>query len=192
LTIEIHGNWKKGYALDLHTQSSKYLGVDETGRDRFDTTHTKIGELVYRLKYRSDLTVIPNIIDFILAIEGIQKLGCIIPAPPSNIKRQFQPVFVVGRELSQKTGVPFFQDAILKTKQTSQLKEIEDPNERERILADAFEINKSYNLSGMNVLVIDDLYRSGATLKAITSILYNKAKVKNVYVITLTKTRSRR
>ncbi|MEW5801110.1 MAG: ComF family protein [bacterium] len=191
MAIEIHGNWKKGYALDLHTQSSEYLGVDETGRDRFDTTRTKIGELVYRLKYRSDLTVIPDIINYILEIKGIQKAGCIIPVPPSNINRQLQPVFVVGHELSKETRVPFFQDAILKTKSTPQLKEIEDLSERERILADAFEINKNYNFSGMNVLVIDDLYRSGTTLKVITSILYNKARVKNVYVIALTKTRSR-
>ncbi len=65
MAIKIYGNWKKGFSLDLHTESSEYLGVDELGHDRFKTKRTKIGELLCRLKYQSDKTVIPDIIDTI-------------------------------------------------------------------------------------------------------------------------------
>ena len=45
---------------------------------------------------------------------------------------------------------------------------------------------------GKNVLLFDDLYRSGTTLKELTSVLYKYGKVKNVYIITMTKTRVNR
>ena len=43
MTIEIKDNWKKGFALDLHTKSSTYLGPDEFGHDQFETTRTVRG-----------------------------------------------------------------------------------------------------------------------------------------------------
>ena len=42
------------------------------------------------------------------------------------------------------------------------------------------------------VLIIDDLYRSGTTLNEISKVLYEQAYVNNVYVVTLTHTRSNR
>lgn len=52
---KIHGNWMDGHALDIHTVESLYLGVNELGYDVYDTTRSEVGELLYRLKYRSDL-----------------------------------------------------------------------------------------------------------------------------------------
>jgi len=40
--------------------------------------------------------------------------------------------------------------------------------------------------------LFDDLYRSGATLNAITQALKDKGKAKEVYALTLTMTRRRR
>ncbi|MDL1958237.1 MAG: hypothetical protein LWX01_00875 [Deltaproteobacteria bacterium] len=47
-------------------------------------------------------------------------------------------------------------------------------------------------VAGRNVLLIDDLYRSGATLNAVTVALKDKGKAKEVYVLTLTMTRRKR
>jgi len=47
-------------------------------------------------------------------------------------------------------------------------------------------------VEGRNILLLKDLYRSGATLNAITQVLRNKGKAKEVYVFTLTMTRRRR
>lgn len=80
--------------------------------------------------------------------------------------------------------------AIIKTISTPELKDITSPGEREEILRNAFKLAGTFNLQDKNVLLIDDLYRSGATLRAITDILYKKGNVKNVCVLALTKTRS--
>ncbi|MCD6198213.1 MAG: ComF family protein, partial [Deltaproteobacteria bacterium] len=108
--IKIHGNWKKGIALDLHTKSSEYLGVDEFGHDRFETIRSEMGELVYKLKYKSDLSVVPQIVNAIVKIGGIEKMDYIIPVPPSNIHRRFQPVFIIAEELSKKIDVELATD----------------------------------------------------------------------------------
>ena len=190
MAIELIGNWKKGFALDLHTKSSEYLGVDEFGRDRFDTKRTEIGELVYKLKYSADMSSVSKLVGCIQQnIRGLEKLDYLVPVPPSK-PRAAQPVFLIAEELSKRIRVPFIRDVILKVKITPEIKEVFDQKEREALLAAAYEYNDKYNLANKNILLLDDLYRSGTTLRVITSILYKNAMVKNVFVITLTKTRS--
>ena len=55
--VKIEGLWKEGFALDVHTLSSDYLGDDEFGHAIFRTTRTELGELLYRLRYQGDADV---------------------------------------------------------------------------------------------------------------------------------------
>jgi competence protein ComFC len=63
-----------------------------------------------------------------------------------------------------------------------------DLNKRMEILKDAYHVVKQ-QVQGRNILLLDDLYRSGATLNAITMVLKNEGKADKVYALTLTKTR---
>jgi competence protein ComFC len=194
--IEIKGNWSKGYVLDIHTTSSIYLGDDEYGHPHFDTKRSELGELIIRLKYREDKSVIGDILETIcLFLKNTWKitdsLDFIIPVPPSKVDRKFQPVVEIAEKLSAKIHVPMCVDSLKKTKVTQELKDIVDFDRRKEILKDAFDVNGN-SLQGKNILLIDDLFRSGATLQTITEVLYNKGKVKNVFVLTLTKTRSKK
>lgn len=193
MTYKIEGNWKQGYALDLHTESSLFLGTDEYGHNQFQTKRTEIGELVYKLKYQSDISTLPALVNAIVGrIQDIEKFDYIIPVPPSNDSRKSQPVIQVATALGKHVDVEVLLDAVIKSKKTPELKSVTDTLEREKILSDAFSVSSDYSLEDKNVLLIDDLYRSGATLRAITGLLYNQSKVKNVFVVTLTKTRSNR
>ncbi len=118
-------------------------------------------------------------------------MDLIIPIPPSK-ERNFQPVYLVADALGLKTSIPVIKNEVIKIKDTPQLKSIKDPGARESILTDAFSLSQKNDLTNKNIILIGDLYRSGATLRAITSILYNCGDVKNVYALklTLTKTRS--
>jgi len=190
MVIEIKGNWKTGFALDLHTKSSTYLGSDELGHDQFDTVRTEIGELVYSLKYKKDNSVVFKIVETICnEFKNLSRVDYIIPIPPSK-KRDFQPVNIVADALGLAISVPVLKTEVLKVKATPQLKDISDLGMREDILRNAFSLAGKTNIENKNILLIDDLYRSGATLRAITSILYDSGNVKNVYALTLTKTRS--
>lgn len=192
MAIKIDGNWSAGFAIDLHTISSVYLGIDDYGRKQFDNERSEIGELVNKLKYHSDMTVIPKIIEIINKnIKNINHVDFIIPVPPSNMSRNIQPVYSITRALSQSTNVLSLENLLAKTN-PEQLKNIEDPTQRETILRSSLILNNQIDISNKKVLLVDDVYRSGATLRAITDLLYNQGRVSNVYVLTMTKTRSNR
>lgn len=192
--IELKGKWVKGFALDLHTLESEYLGDNEFGRPTFKTKRTELGELVFRLKNRGDKSGLDDIIhtasDFLINQWKIAKiLDYIIPAPPSNLGRSFQPVNEIAEGLCNTLNIPLCIDSLVKIKATPELKGIQVFEKRNEILKDAFNIKKEY-IKGKNILLFDDLFRSGATLGVITEFLYNKGRVKSVYVLALTKTRS--
>jgi len=188
---EIKGNWKKGIAYDLHTLSSIYLGQDEFGYDRYDTKRSEMGELVYQLKYKHDESVVDKIINLLLNIKGLEKMNCIVAVPPSNLNRIHQPVFSIATALGKRLNIPVYLDYLIKNS-NEELKNITDPEQRYNLLKQSIHISKKYNLSNQNILLIDDLYRSGSTLRVATELLYNNCKVKDVYVLTMTKTRSNR
>ncbi len=190
---KISGNWTEGFALDFHSLSSEYIGDDEYGRPQFATTRSEIGELLYRLKYQEDKSVIGDIIT--TASEFIKStnwpVDIIIPVPPSRRGRAFQPVPRLAEGIARTLGIDVCADCVVKVKDSTELKDIFSFQERLRILKDAFEIRDPV-VVGRSVLLFDDLYRSGATLNAVTRILQQEGKVKNVYALNLTMTRSKR
>jgi predicted amidophosphoribosyltransferase len=45
-------------------------------------------------------------------------------------------------------------------------------------------------VQGRRILLFDDLYRSGATMNAITAALYDEGAAADVFALTITRTRS--
>jgi predicted amidophosphoribosyltransferase len=189
---KIVGEWDSGYALDLHTSSSELLGHDSYGHPQFATTRTELGELVYRAKYQKDRKALDAIAkiagNFISSRDW--DIDIILPVPPSDTKRQHQPVFILADRISSILGIPVCLDCIVKVKETPQLKNVYDYAERSKLLKGAFEANKDM-LRNKKVLLLDDLYRSGATLNAVTRALLSKGSAERVYALAITMTRSR-
>lgn len=104
---KIDGPWADGRVLDLHSTGSEFLGYDEYGHEQFDTRRTEVGELLYRLKYRSDASAVEEIgavaEKFIRAWRV--RFDVIVPAPPTRTRR-VQPLHQIADELGQRFGVP--------------------------------------------------------------------------------------
>jgi predicted amidophosphoribosyltransferase len=192
MTIELEGNWTKGRAYDVHTLSSAYIGPDEFGHDRYENTRSEMGELVFQLKYRQDKSTLPAIVKLLDKIGGIEKFDFIIPVPPTDQARSFQPVKEIALALGKHRGVTVLTDCLTKAAGGPSLKNVADPNERERLLRESMFIMGATPLAGKNILLVDDLYRSGATLRAATKLLIETAHAEKVCVLTMTKTRSNR
>jgi len=120
----------------------------------------------------------------------LPKVDLIIPVPPST-PRPEQPVILLARAIGERLRVPVCEGCVAKVRDTPQLKNVFDFDERSRLLDGAFEVDLSM-AKGKIVLLFDDLYRSGATLNAITTLLYDQGGAKDVLALTLTRTRSLR
>lgn len=190
MRYRLQGNWTKGLAFDLHTVASVYLGPDEFGHDRFDNTRSEIGELIYQLKYRRDQSVVPKIIELLSMIKGIENFDAIIPVPSSKA-RAVQPVDSIASALGKQRGVSVLTGYLIK-EGNAELKGIHDPDQRVKALENTIKISGKEDISGQRVLLLDDLYRSGATLNACCNVLKQQAKIADVSVLTMTKTRSNR
>jgi len=59
-----------------------------------------------------------------------------------------------------------------------------------KVLENAFQVNR-HRVEGKRVLLFDDLYRSGATMNAVSSALREFGKVGGIYALGVTKTRRR-
>jgi hypothetical protein len=110
MSIEISGPWNKGLAFALHTTSSTYLGVDEAGHDRFENVRSEMGELVYRLKYQTDRAALPEIVALLDGIGGLETFDMMLPIPPTDRSRRFQPVTEITAALGAKRDVPVRTD----------------------------------------------------------------------------------
>ena len=190
--IRIVGRWTIGYTLDVHTTSSDLVGHDEYGHPQFESKRSELGELLYRLKFRRDQSVIPEIAEVVgrFVESYLPRVDLIVPAPPSTPRRE-QPVVLLARAIGERIGLPVKEDCVWKVRETSQLKNVFDFDERFRLLDGAFQLDSSVT-KGKTVLLFDDLYRSGATLNAVAALLYDQGGAKDVVVMTLTRTRSLR
>ena len=186
---KITGNWVSGYALDLHTLSSVHLGVNEAGHDVFDTTRSEMGELLYRLKYNGDKTAAKEIVDTAAAFvkPSLKKFDLIVPVPPSGV-RAVQPVLLLAEGIGAALGLPV-ANCIGTTRPPTQLKGVMDVEKRNELLDGLYSVDTA-RTKGKNILLFDDLFRSGATMNAITDLLMQAGKAASVRALTITRTRS--
>jgi len=186
---KIAGKWSQGVALDLHTLSSIYLGVNEYGHEVYDTKRSDIGELLYRLKYRGDAAAADEIAKTAAEFVTKQavKFDLIVPVPPSGV-RALQPVITIARRMGELLGIRVVE-CVSTTRPTAQLKGVIDPDKRKELLSGLYAVD-ARQTEKRNVLLFDDLYRSGSTLNAITDLLMGAGQANSVSVLTVTRTRS--
>jgi competence protein ComFC len=192
VAFTLEGNWKVGKAYDLHTVSSTHLGTDQFGHDRFENQRSEMGELVYQLKYKNDKSAVAKIVALLDQIGNIEGFDFIVPIPPTKKNRPVKVVELIAVALGERRGVTVVTDALINDG-NEELKGITDPVARNELLEKALQLTASASqLKGKKILLVDDLYRSGSTLRVATDLLYTKGSAAEVCVLTMTKTRSNR
>lgn len=179
--------WVEGYVLDYHTVSSTPTGDPYY---RFDTKRTALGELLFRMKYRSGGNdILTDIID--TAADFVGKWGppidCLVPSPPSQV-RKIQPALEITRELATRLALPSYPEAVVKANATTQMKNIDDWSERQRLLVDAICLGNT-DVRGRSILLFDDLIESGSTLRRTAEVLLKDGGAQGIYTLVLTRTK---
>ena len=147
------------------------------------------------MKYRDDRAQVEPIArtvsDFIRGRSELSDIQAVLAVPPSDTRRSFQPVEAIAARIGAMLDLPAPDDFLLKAKQTMPLKSMTDKRQRREELDGAFAV-ADQRFAGMHVLLFDDLYRSGETLKAVTVALLFLGNAAKVSVVTATSTRSNR
>ena len=116
----------------------------------------------------------------------------IITSVPSHhfryLKRGFNQSLILGKRIAKVSKKKFIPDLLLKQKNTPQQKNLA-LNERDRNVLNSFVINNKFisKIFGKNVLIVDDVYTTGATLNECAKVL-KENKVFKVFTITLART----
>jgi competence protein ComFC len=156
---------------------------------QFDTLRPEIAELLYQLKYKGDQAAANGIIltaaNFLRPFRSY--FDVLIPVPASTV-RAIQPVVVLANGIGAAVNLPVLQ-CVTTTRPTTQLKGVVDMEQRKALLAGLYAVD-SKQIAGKNILLFDDLFRSGSTMNAITDVLMQQGQATSVCVLTITRTRS--
>lgn len=170
------GPWQVGWALGFHSQ---FAGAD--------WNRSKIGELAYRLKYQCDISVLPELVEQAVALVAdrpeLAEVDAIVPVPPSKL-RPNDPVSSFAKALAQQLNLAFLP-VLTKSRQTLPQKEMHTLAQKRANISGAFDLQSP--IRGKRLLVVDDLFDSGATLEEITRLLQHTGATQ-VNVLTLTRT----
>lgn len=179
-----------GYSLDKHTISSTPIGNNEYGHMQFDTVRSEAGEALFQLKYRSDFMQIFVIAEQMKISFGnaFSSAGLVVPMPPSKARAR-QPVVEIAREYARITGIPCYENLLVKTSDTPAMKDIATREEKVAVLMGAFTLYDVLKDGPYDVLIIDDLFDTGSSLEAATNMLRGYNQIRNVFVATVTRKR---
>lgn len=177
-------------AIDIYTISSR-MNADGS----FTTKRSDIGELLYRLKYKNEHILVAEISHYvaerIINSFGAYSIDVILPIPPSNLNRKFQPVIEIVKSVSKIINIPYDVSFLIKSKQTVEIKSISNSKNRTNYMQNVFDV-VDYKYKDKNVLLLDDLLRSGTTMSAAAKALKELGGIKSIFGISVTKTRTNR
>lgn len=194
MAIKLRGPWDAGFAVDIHVEHSVPVGCGPSGTV-FDNTRSEAGEALFRLKYRRDDSGLRTIVEGLCRVyeaKLVPRIGraeWVIAVPPTTV-RNVQPVDLIAASFCEEVGVPNGHRLLRKAKETPALKNMDrDRAARARVLRDAFKA--SPKVAGKRILLLDDLFDTGATADEICRTLRHQEPAA-IGLLAVTKTRTPR
>jgi ComF family protein len=147
-------------------------------------------EAIHRWKYEGKTHLTPFFAEWMAeklnCYWGHDPLDLLIPVPLHAQRlreRGFNQVLLLVKELSRRTGIPY-QKTILRKKKATLPQVNLSGTEREKGLKGAFQVTGKKELEGKSVLLVDDVYTTGATVNECSKVLL-RGGAKRVDVLTL-------
>ena len=112
--------------------------------------------------------------------EGI-KADLIIPIPLSDERleeRGFNQAYEICYPAAKINGIPSAEDCLIRTRDTGRQSEIHDSNKRAGNVRGAFKVNDGWDVTGLRIIVVDDVATTGATLHEAAKALYKAGAAK--------------
>jgi len=147
-------------------------------------------EAIHRWKYEGKTRLTPFFAEWM--VKGLNRywepdsLDLLIPVPLYTQRlreRGFNQALLLVKELSRRTGIPYRKTILQKKKPTIPQVNLSGA-EREKGLRGAFHIIRNEELLGKSVLLVDDVYTTGATVNECSKVLL-RGGAERVDVLTL-------
>lgn len=141
----------------------------------------EVREIIHEFKYQRQFHHLPCLADWLR--EGFQRFykdpeggtgwDALVPVPLHPLRRRergFNQAEELARMLGKKEGLPVL-DVLRRVKKTETQARLRR-SERLRNQMNAFELKRGFDLKGMRLLIIDDVFTTGATINACARVLH--------------------
>lgn len=146
-------------------------------------------KLILNLKYHKSFIAGKVLADLLCQIIIEKKLSidciCYVPISKDSLKKRgFNQCSVLAKNISSILDIPVI-DCLVKVKETKEQKLL-GKEERMKNILDAFEIKNKEKLFKKNILLIDDVYTTGATINDCKKNI-EKCNINKIYLLTIAK-----
>ena len=145
-------------------------------------------ELIHQFKFENKFSLSPLFAQFLSEI-STKDIDMIIPVPMHFKKlkiRKYNPSVLMAKDLSKHLKIPYHFDILKKVIDTPSQTELSKTKRRHNVKG-AYEVKNHMLIQGKKILLIDDVYTTGATVHECKRTLL-KSGAHSVQVATLAKT----
>ena len=178
-----------------------FLGICSTCKSEIKRVHQQeeimaygyyggvLKKLILNLKYHKSFIAGKVLADLLCQIIIEKKLSidciCYVPISKDSLKKRgFNQCSVLAKNISSILDIPVI-DCLVKVKETKEQKLL-GKEERMKNILDAFEIKNKEKLFKKNILLIDDVYTTGATINECKKNI-EKCNINKIYLLTIAK-----
>jgi ComF family protein len=119
--------------------------------------------------------------------EPLNGADLIVPVPlhgERERQRGFNQAIILARELARVSGLPIDEYSVARRIHTERHRAGMDAKARRRSVANAFEVRRPDLITGKTVLLVDDVFTTGATVSTCSAAL-TSAGARDVFVLTI-------
>ncbi len=136
----------------------------------------EITSMVYGLKFggKPQLgTLMGSMLGEIMYREGITA-DLVVPIPLSDKRfkeRGYNQAGLIAMEVAKKCDLPFVSDILLRNRNTNKQAECKSNEERYKNIMGAFNVNDTWDIEGLKIILVDDVVTTGSTMHEAATVL---------------------
>lgn len=183
-----------GYPFEFETEKSALCGPCLSESPPFATARAALAyddasrNLILRFKHGDHLQLVPTLVPMMIraGAEVISAVDLVIPVPLHRwrlLSRRYNQAALLAIGIGKATGKTVLADGLLRTRATLSQGH-KGARDRAANVRNAFALNPRRDVTGKTVLLVDDVYTTGATVKECTEVLLT-AGAKAVHILAI-------